>query len=464
MKLLDEKGLETVWATCKVKFALAGHTHNYAGSGSPGGSANSAIGVVDYGQTGKTIQIGYSGAGITGGQIKYIAGYTDGGGNVNAKIKNVSKDALRAWLGLGSLAYSSSSIPTNLSQLTNDKGFVTGSVSGNTITINGASTTWSNTWRGIQDNLISSSTSDSLSANQGRILKGLVDSKANSSDLSTCITGRIPFEQTFYNDKIEISYATVGNSAGSFSIPIVNGSANKVGLMSGADKTKLDGIASGANNYTLPTASTTTLGGIKTGFAAKIGVDWGVQVDEQGNAYASIGGLHSDLKGKIGYIDIEGNDLYVPTTRYKNNGISSGLPGKQQANFTFPSKSGTFALTSDLPQVSKGSSYGMTEKGMIDVVYRNIQQIILLDKSGAYNISNWYKNSPEGSILDMYPYGLQGGSLYSDINNLFKKMSLAHNSPYLEEVNVLSISYNCHTRLIHINNAVLIAEYVINDY
>ena len=181
MKLLDERGIGTVWSICKEKFALAGHTHNYAGSGSPGGSANSAIGVVDYGQTGKTIQIGYSGAGITGDQIKYIAGYTDGSGNVNAKIKDVSKDALRAWLGLGSLAYSSSSIPTNLSQLNNDKGFVTGSVSGNTVTINGVSTTWTNTWRGIQDNLTSTSTSESLSANQGRVLKGLVDGKANSS-------------------------------------------------------------------------------------------------------------------------------------------------------------------------------------------------------------------------------------------------------------------------------------------
>lgn len=39
------------------------------------------------------------------------------------------------------------------------------------------------------------------------------------------------------------------------------------GLMSAADKKKLDGIATGANNYTytLPTASSTTLGGVKTG-------------------------------------------------------------------------------------------------------------------------------------------------------------------------------------------------------
>lgn len=37
-----------------------------------------------------------------------------------------------------------------------------------------------NTWRGIQDNLTSTSTTDSLSANQGKVLKGLIDGKAAS--------------------------------------------------------------------------------------------------------------------------------------------------------------------------------------------------------------------------------------------------------------------------------------------
>lgn len=43
------------------------------------------------------------------------------------------------------------------------------------------------------------------------------------------------------------------------------------GVMSGADKAKLDGIASGANNYSLPTASATTLGGVKVG--ANLSID-----------------------------------------------------------------------------------------------------------------------------------------------------------------------------------------------
>lgn len=351
MKLLDEKGIGTVWSICKEKFALVGHTHNYAGSGSPGGSANSAIGVVDYNQTGKTIQIGYSGTGITGDQIKYIAGYTDGSGNVNAKIKDVSKDALKSWLGLGSLAYSSSSIPTKLSQLNNDKGFVTGSVSGNTVTINGASTTWTNTWRGIQDNLTSSSTSDSLSANQGRVLKGLIDSKADSSDLSSYayksdavknISSIINKNLTGYGEQIlKITYAS--NSLGK--VKISNASNNSNGFMSISDKQKLDGIASGANNYSLPTASDTALGGIKVSTNAN-GSSWPICVDDNGLAETKILGLekHGNAIKSIAFV---GN--INKFTRYAYNTIDIDCGSGNDKLISLPSEAGTLALTSDIP-------------------------------------------------------------------------------------------------------------------
>ena len=38
-----------------------------------------------------------------------------------------------------------------------------------------------NTWRGVQDNLTSTATDQSLSANQGKVLKGLIDGKASTS-------------------------------------------------------------------------------------------------------------------------------------------------------------------------------------------------------------------------------------------------------------------------------------------
>ena len=40
--------------------------------------------------------------------------------------------------------------------------------------------------------------------------------------------------------------------------------------MSKEDKTKLNGIASGANKYVLPTASASTLGGVKIGGSLQI--------------------------------------------------------------------------------------------------------------------------------------------------------------------------------------------------
>lgn len=59
------------------------------------------------------------------------------------------------------------------------------------------------------------------------------------------------------------------------------------GLMSANDKAKLDGIAANANNYTLPTATTAALGGIKTNYTNN-GKNYKVAVDSNGNAYVNV--------------------------------------------------------------------------------------------------------------------------------------------------------------------------------
>ena len=86
------------------------------------GTADIAASVVDYGNTERHIQIGFQGNGITGDDIKYIAGYTSGdGGNLSAKIKDISQDALKSWLGLGSRAYDSTSyLPLSGGDMTGD--------------------------------------------------------------------------------------------------------------------------------------------------------------------------------------------------------------------------------------------------------------------------------------------------------------------------------------------------------
>lgn len=58
------------------------------------------------------------------------------------------------------------------------------------------------------------------------------------------------------------------------------------GFMRASDKAKLDGIADGANNYTLPTASASALGGIQVGYAAN-GRNYPVQLSG-GKAYVNV--------------------------------------------------------------------------------------------------------------------------------------------------------------------------------
>ena len=91
--------------------AAASHTHNYAGSSSAGGAANSA--------------------------------------------NKLNKNAGSATQGV----YFKDGVPVAM----------------------GYTPPTANTWRGIQDNLTSTATDQSLSANQGKVLKGLVDGKAASS-------------------------------------------------------------------------------------------------------------------------------------------------------------------------------------------------------------------------------------------------------------------------------------------
>lgn len=244
MQFLDRTGVGTLWSICKEKFALTGHTHNYAGSGSPGGPANSAIGVVDCdGDIDDIIQIGYAPPVLGPTEILYIAGYTAGDNGAFAKIKNITKRDLTDWLELSDLAFSSS----------------------------------------IDWSLIS----------------------------------RVPT-------------ATTAQS----------------GIMSSTDKAKLDGIASGANNYKLPSATIDNFGGIKIS-PYLTGTLWPVTIDNNGRAQTIINGLNKSDFDTIGNIQIKNNrynSTYLPTAIK----IVDMTTQNKSELLNFPLKSGTLALTSDL--------------------------------------------------------------------------------------------------------------------
>ena len=70
----------------------------FNGKATSAGSADSATtsnGIKDYNDGNRTIQIGFAGDGLNASNLNYIAGYTDNG----TKIKDVSKDVLKGWIG-----------------------------------------------------------------------------------------------------------------------------------------------------------------------------------------------------------------------------------------------------------------------------------------------------------------------------------------------------------------------------
>lgn len=70
-------------------------------------------------------------------------------------------------------------------------------------------------------------------------------------------------------------------------ISIPKASSGDDGFMGSDDKRKLDGIANNANNYSLPTASSTTKGGITLGYSQN-DKNYPVALDNSGKAYVNV--------------------------------------------------------------------------------------------------------------------------------------------------------------------------------
>lgn len=87
----------TADANKSVKYATSAGSASTATKATTADSATTSNGVKDYNDANRTIQIGFAGAGLTTENLGYVAGYADNG----TKIKDVSKDVLKSWIGLG---------------------------------------------------------------------------------------------------------------------------------------------------------------------------------------------------------------------------------------------------------------------------------------------------------------------------------------------------------------------------
>lgn len=85
---------------------------------------------------------------------------------------------------------------------------------------------------------------------------------------------------------VDFEYKDInGAMLGYFSLE--KASEHVAGVMSSADRNKLNGIANNANNYSLPTASSTIKGGITLGYSQN-GKNYPVALDSNGKAYVNV--------------------------------------------------------------------------------------------------------------------------------------------------------------------------------
>lgn len=98
-----KRRFSAVWNYIKDKISsVLGLTKdNYGGKAS---TAGKAVEVVDYGNTSRTVKIGFAGSNVAANKLDYLAGYTEGNGS-SVKLKNVKRTEVIKWLGIPTIRY-----------------------------------------------------------------------------------------------------------------------------------------------------------------------------------------------------------------------------------------------------------------------------------------------------------------------------------------------------------------------
>lgn len=161
--------------------------------------------------------------------------------------------------------------------------------------------------------------SNSADATTGKWRKVQLGSDVDLSNYAT--KNDVIVSSTIESDSnaVSIYFKKGDNSQLNYDIP--NASHSSAGVMTSNDKIKLDGIAAGANNYTLPTATTAALGGIKTGYKTN-GKKYKVDVDDDGNAYVTVPWTNIPSSSYVQYVGAYENISY---DKYPDNGRYEGL-------------------------------------------------------------------------------------------------------------------------------------------
>lgn len=159
-------------------------------------------------------------------------------------------------------------------------------------------------------------------------------------DVSQLLTasGVFPISVTNDTDFLQVFFNTVAGKPISFTL---SAAGDRAGVMTAADKTKLNGIAPNANNYSLPLAANGTRGGIQVGYAAN-GRNYPVQLSGEKayvnvpwtdtnttydlSPYAKTADVNAALSKKVDVVSGKGlsTEDFTAALKTKLNGIATG--------------------------------------------------------------------------------------------------------------------------------------------
>ena len=242
--------------------ASADHTHKYAGSSSVGGAATSANKLNTnagssskpvYFKDGVPVECTYLALEVQG--VSEFAN-KDGAGNVITATYETKANAITGLSVSGKTITYTKGNGTTGTITTQDTNTTYDSMSASEATTGTATTARSITAKVLHDkiNEVVTANAYTLPTATSSVLGG-VKTGSNITNSSGTIS--------ITKDNVT---SALGYTPPTTNTTYSNATTSVAGLMSVDDKKKLDGIASGANNYTytLPTASSSTLGGVKT--------------------------------------------------------------------------------------------------------------------------------------------------------------------------------------------------------
>ncbi|WP_343253417.1 leucine-rich repeat protein [Ligaoa zhengdingensis] len=194
------------------------------------------------------------------------------------------------------------------------------------------------------------------------------------------------------------------------------------GFMSAADKTKLNGVATGANNYVLPVAGT-ALGGVKNGGNVTVNADGTMTAPEGGGS----GGAVESVNGKTGAVTLTAADV-------------SALSKTAQAVTNWDTATNTGLYTSDLTAQNLPDMEADSSGGVCNGLTINDAQFIMCSDYSMMNIWAGYRHYMGSGYFTEWTQFLSSSSGFSaitvtDWNNatqtgFYTSNADADNAPY----------------------------------